>query len=122
MFKFSVETRYFGDVRVVRAFDPVEGRMLMRADLWYREVQPGKVAADPKGLVKAAESLGDLVKRMATDMSEEGQMKGLITFFGLALLAFAQDRPLDNIASQQYQHEVWPLRRALDGWLQVMGL
>ena len=31
---------------------------------------------------------------------------GLLTFFGLAALAFAQPRPLDNIASRQYQHEV----------------
>jgi hypothetical protein len=42
----------------------------------------------------------------------------LITFFVLAAeLAFAQDRPLDNIASRQYQHEVRPLRLALDRWL-----
>ena len=30
---------YFGNVRVVKAFDPVEGRMLRRADLYYREAQ-----------------------------------------------------------------------------------
>jgi len=35
---------------------------------------------------------------------------GLLAFFALAALAFAQDRPLDNIASRQYQHEVRPLR------------
>jgi hypothetical protein len=28
-----------GNVRVVKAFDPVEGRLLMRADLYYREAQ-----------------------------------------------------------------------------------
>lgn len=38
----GIQTAYFGRVRVVRvrvvrAFDPVEGRMLMRADLYYRE-------------------------------------------------------------------------------------
>ena len=49
-------------------------------------------------------------------------VRSLITFFGLAALAFAQDRPLDNIASRQYQHEVRPLRRALYVWLHVMGL
>ena len=38
----------------------------------------------------------------------------LIAFFGLAALTFAQERPLDNIASRQYQHEVRPLRLALD--------
>ena len=32
-------TRYFGNVRVVKAFDPVEGRIVMRADLYYREAQ-----------------------------------------------------------------------------------
>ena len=38
-------------------------------------------------------------------------MKGLITFFVLgAALAFAEERPLDNIASRQYQHEIRPLR------------
>ena len=41
----------------------------------------------------------------------------IVTFFGLAGLAFAQDRPLDNIASRQYQHEIRPLRLALDRWL-----
>jgi hypothetical protein len=47
----------------------------------------------------------------------------LCTFFRLgAALAFAQERPLDNIASRQYQHEIQPLRRALDGWLQTIGL
>jgi hypothetical protein len=46
----------------------------------------------------------------------------LITFFVLAaVLAFAQDRPLDNIASRQYQHEVRPLRLALDRWLHGLG-
>jgi hypothetical protein len=46
----------------------------------------------------------------------------LCTFFGLgAALAFAQDRPLDNIASRQYQHEVRPLRLALDRWLHELG-
>jgi hypothetical protein len=43
-------------------------------------------------------------------------------FVGLCALAFSQQRPLDNITSQQYQHEVRPLRLALDGWLQTMGL
>jgi hypothetical protein len=47
----------------------------------------------------------------------------LITFFGLgAALAFAQEYPLDNIASRQYQHEIRRLRLALDRWLQTMGL
>ena len=32
----------------------------------------------------------------------------VVTFFGLAALAFAQPRPLDNIASRQYQHEIRP--------------
>jgi hypothetical protein len=35
----GILTRYFGNVRVVAAFDPGEGRMLMRADLYYREAQ-----------------------------------------------------------------------------------
>ena len=35
---------------------------------------------------------------------------------------FAQERPLDNIASRQNQHEIRPLRLALDRWLHVMGL
>ena len=30
---------YFGKVSVVKAFDPVKGRMIMRADLYYREAQ-----------------------------------------------------------------------------------
>jgi hypothetical protein len=42
--------------------------------------------------------------------------------FGLCALAFAHDRPLDNIASRQYQHEVRPLRLALDRWLRELGL
>ena len=47
----------------------------------------------------------------------------LTTFFVLSTaLAFAQPRPLDNIASRQYQHEIRPLRLALDRWLQVLGL
>jgi hypothetical protein len=33
----GILTTYFGNVRVVKAFDPIEGRMLMRADLYYRE-------------------------------------------------------------------------------------
>ena len=46
----------------------------------------------------------------------------LITLFALAAaLAFAQDRPLDNIASRQYQHEIRPLRLALDRWLHELG-
>jgi len=50
-------------------------------------------------------------------------IRNLITFFGLGVaLAFAQDRPLDNIASRQYQHEIRPLRLALDRWLQGLGL
>ena len=48
-------------------------------------------------------------------------VRGLIAFFGLTL-AFAQDRPLDNIASRQYQHEVRPLPLALDRWLHQLGL
>lgn len=35
----AVVTRYFGNVRVVEAFDPVEGVMIRRADLYYREAQ-----------------------------------------------------------------------------------
>jgi hypothetical protein len=35
----GILTTYFGNVRVVKAFDPVEGRMIMRADLYYREAQ-----------------------------------------------------------------------------------
>ena len=35
----DVLTSYHGNVRVVAAFDPVEGRMVMRADLYYREAQ-----------------------------------------------------------------------------------
>jgi hypothetical protein len=34
-----VLTAYFGNVRVVKAFDPVERRIIMRADLYYREAQ-----------------------------------------------------------------------------------
>ena len=46
----------------------------------------------------------------------------LITVFLLAAApAFAQDRPLDNIASRQYQHEIRPLRLALDRWLHELG-
>jgi hypothetical protein len=37
-------------------------------------------------------------------------------------LAFSQERPLDNIASPQYQHEIRPLRIALDRWLHELGL
>jgi len=49
--------------------------------------------------------------------------RSLITFFCLgAALALAQERPLDNIASRQYQHEVRPLRLALDRWLHELGL
>jgi hypothetical protein len=44
-------------------------------------------------------------------------VRSLITFFFRgAALACAQERPHDNIASRQYQHEIRPLRRALDGW------
>ena len=39
-------------------------------------------------------------------------VRSLITFFGLTALAFAQDRPLDNIASRQYQHEIRSLSTA----------
>ena len=47
----------------------------------------------------------------------------IVTFFGLgAALAFGQSRPLDDIASRQYQHEIRPLRLALDRWLQTLGL
>ena len=46
----------------------------------------------------------------------------IVAFFGLAALAFAQPRPLDNIASRQYQHEIRPLRIALDRWLHELGL
>jgi hypothetical protein len=35
----GIQTTYFGNVRVVMAFDPVEGRMIMRADICYREAQ-----------------------------------------------------------------------------------
>jgi hypothetical protein len=35
----GVRTMYFGDVRVVEAFDPIEGVMVRRADLYYREKQ-----------------------------------------------------------------------------------
>jgi hypothetical protein len=49
-------------------------------------------------------------------------VRSLIAFFGLAALAFAQDRPLDNIGSRQYQHEIRPLRLALDRWLHELGL
>ena len=66
----GILTTYFGDVRVVEAFDPIKGLVVMRADLYYREKQPVKVAADSKGLAKAAEGLGDLVKQMATDVAE----------------------------------------------------
>jgi hypothetical protein len=33
-------------------------------------------------------------------------VRSLGTFFGQAALAFSQFRPLDNYASQQYQHEI----------------
>jgi hypothetical protein len=33
----GVRTTYYGDVRVVEAFDPIEGLMIRRADLYYRE-------------------------------------------------------------------------------------
>ena len=47
----------------------------------------------------------------------------LIALFVLgASLALAQPRPLDNIASRQYQHEIRPLRLALDRWLHELGL
>ena len=47
----------------------------------------------------------------------------LIALFVLgASLALAQPRPLDNIASRQYQHQVRPLRLALDRWLHELGL
>jgi hypothetical protein len=50
-------------------------------------------------------------------------VRNLIAFFGLgAALAFAQSNPLDNIASRQYQHEIRPLRLALDRWLHELGL
>jgi hypothetical protein len=50
-------------------------------------------------------------------------VRNLIAFFGLgAALAFAQSNPLDNIASRQYQHEIRPLRLALDPWLHELGL
>ena len=49
-------------------------------------------------------------------------IRNLVAFFGLAALAVAQPRPLDNIASRQYQHEVRPLRLALDRWLHELGL
>ena len=48
-------------------------------------------------------------------------IRNLVAFFGLAALAVAQPRPLDNIASRQYQHEVRPLRLALDRWLHELG-
>jgi hypothetical protein len=49
--------------------------------------------------------------------------RSLYTFFGLCgALAFSQERPLDNVASRQYQHEIRPLRLALDGWLHKLGL
>jgi hypothetical protein len=35
----GVPFAYFGNVRVVKAFDPVEGREIMRADLYYGEAQ-----------------------------------------------------------------------------------
>ena len=46
----------------------------------------------------------------------------IVTFFGLAGLSFAQGRPLENIASRQYQHEIRPLRLALDRWLHELKL
>ena len=49
-------------------------------------------------------------------------VRSLCMFFGLAALTFAQPRPLDNIASRQYQHEVRPLRPALDRWLHELSL
>lgn len=33
----GVRTTYYGDVRLVEAFDPIEGIMVRRADLYYRE-------------------------------------------------------------------------------------
>lgn len=48
--------------------------------------------------------------------------KTALIVLGLAGVALAQPRPLDNIASRRYQHEVRPLRRALDGWLYMLGL
>jgi hypothetical protein len=36
----GVRTTYYGDVRLVEAFDPIEGLMIRRADLYYREKQP----------------------------------------------------------------------------------
>jgi hypothetical protein len=33
----GVRTTYYGDVRLVEAFDPIEGVMVRRADLYYRE-------------------------------------------------------------------------------------
>ena len=49
-------------------------------------------------------------------------VRGLCTFFGLTALACAQPRPLDDIVSRQYQHEIRPLRLALDRWLHTLGL
>jgi hypothetical protein len=49
-------------------------------------------------------------------------VRSVCAFFGLCALAFAKDRPLDNIASRQYQHEIRPLRLALDRWLHELGL
>jgi hypothetical protein len=50
-------------------------------------------------------------------------VRSLCAFFGLCTaLAFAQPRPLDNISSRQYQHEVRPLRLALDRLLHELGL
>ena len=49
-------------------------------------------------------------------------VRRLIAFFVLSTaLAFAQERPLDNIGSRQYQHEIRPLRFALDRWLHELG-
>jgi hypothetical protein len=36
----GVRSMYFGDVRVVEAFDPIQGLMIRRADLYYPEKQP----------------------------------------------------------------------------------
>ena len=45
---------------------------------------------------------------LSQNQLQELAVKTWVRFFGMAALAFAQVRPLDNITSRQYQHEIRP--------------
>jgi hypothetical protein len=69
------------------------------------------------GQHRASRIRGVVINNVSRSLLPGGtKMKqGLLAFFAAAALAFAQQRPLDNIVSRQYQQEVRPLRLALDG-------